>query len=214
IIEEGETKKVNMANLAIVGSHKVNGVSALHSELLKTQVFRDFFEMDPEKFTNKTNGITPRRWLKTCNSALAALITEYIGSDWVRDLGKLEQLINFERDSEFCNSWRTAKLINKEKLAKVIFAEQEIRVNPDTLFDCHVKRIHEYKRQLLNILRVIYDYNCIKDNPNGAWVPRTIIFSGKAAPGYFLAKRIIKLITSVANVINHDKAVNDRLKVV
>lgn len=214
IIEENQPKKINMANLAIVGSRKVNGVSALHSELLKTQVFPDFYEIEPEKFTNKTNGITPRRWLKGCNPELADLITASIGEGWIKDLSQLKRLIAFEKDGEFCSQWHAIKKANKELLAKVIFTEHEIKVDPLSLFDCHVKRIHEYKRQHLNILRVIHAYNCIKDNPNGNWVPRTIIFSGKAAPGYFLAKLIIKLINSVAEVINHDTLIGDRLKVI
>ncbi len=214
IIEEGNPKRVNMARLAIVGSHKINGVSALHSELLKHQVFKEFWEMTPEKFTNKTNGITPRRWLKMCNPNLSQLITAHIGEEWVTNLSDLERLIFYQNDSHFCSEWHRIKRQNKEHLGKMIFAEHEIQVSPDSIFDCHVKRLHEYKRQLLNILRVIHDYCVIKDNPNGNYTPRTVIFSGKAAPGYFIAKRIIKLITSVANVVNHDKAVGDRLKVV
>ncbi len=214
LIEENTPKKINMANLAIVGSRKVNGVSALHSELLKQHVFKEFYEMEPEKFTNKTNGITPRRWLKGCNPLLSELISSSIGTEWVHDLSHLSKLIPFQNDPRFCQAWSEIKTANKERLAKLISAEQEITIDPNSLFDCHVKRIHEYKRQHLNILRVIHEYNCIRDNPNQDWVPRTIIFGGKAAPGYFLAKRIIKLITSVANVVNHDKMIADRLKVV
>lgn len=214
LIEENSPKLVNMAHLAIVGSQKVNGVSLLHSELLKHQMFKDFWEMDPEKFTNKTNGVTPRRWLKVCNPALAQLITTHIGDEWIKDLKQLERLTFYENDPHFCNQWKQIKRTNKELLARVIFAEHEIHVDPDSLFDCHIKRIHEYKRQLLNILRVIHDYNSLKDNPNLDYVPRTMIFSGKAAPGYFLAKKIIKLITSVANVVNHDKSLNGKLKVI
>lgn len=214
IIEETCPKKINMAHLAIVGSKKVNGVSALHSELLKHQVFKDFSEMEPEKFINKTNGITPRRWLKACNPDLSQLITERIGDEWIRDLNQLKKLTAYTNDTQFCETWKKIKRANKERLSKVIFAEENISVNLDSMFDCHVKRIHEYKRQLLNILHVIHDYNCLKDNPQLDFVPRTIIFSGKAAPGYALAKNIIKLITSVANVINHDKAISEHLKVV
>jgi glycogen phosphorylase len=213
IIEESDPKLVNMAHLAIVGSRKINGVSALHSELLKHQMFKDFWEMDPDKFTNKTNGVTPRRWLKVANPSLSQLITNHIGNEWVKDLKLLERLLFYENDPHFCNEWKQAKRTNKERLAKLIFAEYEISVDPDSLFDCHVKRIHEYKRQLLNLLRVIYDYNCLKDKPNSDYVPRTVIFAGKAAPGYFMAKKIIKLITSVGNVINHDKTINEKLKV-
>lgn len=214
IIEETSPKKINMAHLAIVGSKKVNGVSALHSELLKHQVFKDFSEMEPNKFINKTNGITPRRWLKACNPGLSQLITERIGDGWVRDLDQLKKLTAYVNDTHFCETWKKIKRANKERLSRVIFAEESVSVNLDSMFDCQVKRIHEYKRQLLNILRVIHDYNCLKDNPQLDFLPRTIIFSGKAAPGYALAKSIIKLITSVANVVNHDKAINDRLKVV
>jgi starch phosphorylase len=214
LIEETTPKKINMAHLAIVGSRKVNGVSALHSQLLKQDVFKEFYEMEPEKFTNKTNGITPRRWLKCCNLPLANLITSAIGDRWAHDLNQLSNLLAFENDPQFCQAWSEVKKANKERLAKVIAAEHEIRVDPLSLFDCHVKRIHEYKRQHLNILRVIHDYNCIKDNPHGNWTPRTVIFSGKAAPGYFLAKLIIKLINAVANVINHDKSISDNLKVI
>lgn len=214
LIEESDPKRVNMAHLAIVGSHKVNGVSALHSELLKHQVFKNFWEMDPEKFTNKTNGITPRRWLKTCNPSLANLITERIGETWVTHLSELEKLLAFQNDPQFCSQWHEIKKKNKEHLANLILNEEEIEVNPDSLFDCHVKRIHEYKRQLLNILRVIHDYRRIKENPAGNWTPRTIIFGGKAAPGYFIAKLIIKLINSVAAIVNHDREIDGRLKIV
>jgi glycogen phosphorylase len=214
LIEETEPKRVNMAHLAIVGSHKVNGVSALHSELLKQHVFHDFWEMDSNKFTNMTNGITPRRWLKTCNPSLSMLITQHIGEGWVKDLTQLSRLISLENDPEFCQEWLRVKRENKERLAKLIFAEHEVHVDVNSMFDCHVKRIHEYKRQLLNILRVIYEYNCIKDKLQGNWAPRTIIFSGKAAPGYFIAKLIIKLINAVANIVNHDKDVSPFMKVI
>lgn len=214
IIEETNPKRVNMAHLAIVGSHKVNGVSALHSELLKHQVFKPFWEMEPDKFTNKTNGITPRRWLKMCNPSLARLISVHLGEEWVKNLSDLERLTFYQNDSHFCSEWHRIKRQNKERLAAHILSEQKVQVNPDSMFDCHIKRLHEYKRQLLNILRVIHDYRTLKDHPHLPFVPRTVIFSGKAAPGYFIAKLIIKLITSVANVVNHDKAIGDKLKVV
>jgi glycogen phosphorylase len=214
IIEESSPKTVNMAHLAIVGSRKVNGVSSLHTELLKQRVFRDFWEMDPGKFTNKTNGITPRRWLKSCNPRLSQLITDHIGNEWITDLNQLEKLIQFESDNHFCQQWQMTKKANKTYLAKLIFAEHELTVNADTLFDCHVKRIHEYKRQFLNILRVVHDYIHLKERSQKEYSPRTVIFSGKAAPGYFLAKKIISLIHAIANVINHDKAMNDHLKVI
>lgn len=214
LIEESDPKRVNMAHLAIVGSHKVNGVSELHSTLLKNQVFKHFSEMEPAKFTNKTNGITPRRWLKTCNSSLSNLITARIGEAWVTHLTDLEKLLAFQNDPQFCSEWREIKRKNKEHLANLILSEEETEVNPDSLFDCHVKRIHEYKRQLLNILRVIHDYRRIKENPAGNWTPRTVIFGGKAAPGYFIAKLIIKLINSVASIVNHDREVAGRIKIV
>jgi starch phosphorylase len=214
IIEESNPKAVNMAHLAIIGSRKINGVSALQSELLKHQVFKDFWEMDPDKFTNKTNGITPRRWLKVANPRLAELITQNLGDSWVNDLKQLEKLTSFLNDRHFFHEWVQIKRANKERLAKVIFAENSLHVDCDSLFDCQVKRFHEYKRQLLNVLRIIHEYNCLKDNPDLDYVPRTVIFSGKSAPGYFIAKKIIKLITSVANVINHDKTIHDKLKVV
>ncbi len=214
IVEESEPKKINMAHLAIVGSHKVNGVSALHSDLLKQHLFKPFWEMENAKFTNKTNGITPRRWLKVCNPPLARLITDKLTDKWATDLYDLKRLNSYADDASFRQEWDLIKRENKVHLAKIIFSEHEISVDPDSLFDCHVKRIHEYKRQLLNIMRVIHTYFQIKDNPNKEWIPRTVIFSGKAAPGYFIAKKIIKLITSVANVINHDALVSQYLKIV
>lgn len=213
IIEETTPKRVNMARLAIVGSRKVNGVSALHSDLLKHQVFSDFSEMFPGKFTNKTNGITPRRWLKTCNPGLSKLITDHIGEEWVTNLSSLEGLLAYENDSAFKQHWREVKRKNKERLASHILGENGIMVDPDSLFVAHVKRIHEYKRQLLNILRLIHHAFSIQENPEGNWVPRTVIFSGKAAPGYFMAKRIVKLITSVATTFNADPIVNRFLKI-
>ncbi len=214
IIEESDPKLVNMAHLAIVGSKKVNGVSALHSELLKHHMFRDFWEMTPDKFTNKTNGVTPRRWLKVTNPGLSKLITSQIGDGWVTDLKQLEKLIAYENDPNFHAHFKEIKRANKERLAKVILAENGTVVDPNSIFDCHVKRIHEYKRQLLNILHVIHDYHILKENPHTEYVPRTVIFSGKSAPGYCMAKKIIKLINAVANVVNHDKSVSDYLKVV
>lgn len=214
IIEEGDVKRVNMARLAIVGSHKVNGVSALHSELLKVQVFKDFAEITPKKFTNKTNGITPRRWLKTANPKLSDLITDHIGENWVTDLSDLRKLAPLANDANFCIHFAKIKRENKERLAKLIYADHEIALNIDSIFDVQIKRIHEYKRQLLNLFHIISLYLKIKDNPQDSFVPRTCIFSGKAAPGYFLAKCIIKMINSVADVINRDPAVRDRLKVI
>lgn len=213
IFEEGDPKRINMARLAIVGSHKVNGVSALHSDLLKQGVFKDFAQINPTQFTNKTNGVTPRRWLKLINPSLASLITSHIGEGWIRDLDELKKLLPFANDPLFREQFALIKRENKEKLAKHIFAEHEIEINIDSIFDVQVKRIHEYKRQLLNLLNVIHLYLEIKDAPHKNWVPRTTIFSGKAAPGYYIAKQIIKLINSVAAVINRDPVVGDRLKV-
>lgn len=211
-IIEGDV--VNMAKLAIVGAHKVNGVSALHSELLKTQVFKAFSDISPNKFTNKTNGITPRRWLKMCNPLLSDLITSRIGDGWATDLDKLKELTTFEHDPDFCARWTEIKHKNKENLAKLILAEHEVIVDPHSLFDCHIKRLHEYKRQLLNIMRVIHDYCELKENPSKPYTPRTVIFSGKAAPGYAIAKLIIRLITGVAKVVNNDPTLKDKLKVI
>ena len=219
IIEEGPEQRVRMAHLAIVGSHAVNGVAALHTEILKTEVFRDFYELWPEKFSNKTNGITQRRWLKKANPQLSALITEAIGKGWVTDLFQLKRLAGLATDAAFADQWRTAKRDNKLRLMEIIKSQyqrrgQTITLNPDSLFDCQVKRIHEYKRQLLNALHAITLYNRIKDNPQGNHLPRTIIFGGKAAPGYALAKLIIKLINAIGDKVNHDAAVGGLLRVV
>lgn len=219
IIEEGPEKRVRMANLAIVGSHAVNGVAAIHTEILKTDVFRDFYEMWPQKFSNKTNGISQRRWLKSANPKLSGLITEAIGEGWVTDLFQLERLAGLASDTVFGERWRAAKRENKLQLMEIIEEQyrhrgETITINPDSLFDCQVKRFHEYKRQLLNALHAITLYNRIKDNPNGEHVPRTIIFGGKAAPGYFMAKLIIKLINAVGTKVNHDPEMQDLLRVV
>jgi len=213
IIEEGVEKKVRMANLAIIGSHAINGVAALHTEILKASVFKDFYRIWPGKFNNKTNGITQRRWLKLCNPKLSALISEKIGENWVTDLYELKKLIPYAGDLEFQKQWFDIKRSNKEFLAKYIMNHNNIAVNVDSMFDIHVKRLHEYKRQLLNALHVITLYNRIKDNPGGDFVPRTIIFAGKAAPGYYMAKLIIKLISSISDVVNNDPQMGDRLKV-
>lgn len=214
IIEEGEEKRVRMAHLSIVGSHSVNGVSALHSEILRKGLFRDFNDMWPEKFNNKTNGITQRRWLKLCNPHLAALITDRIGEEWATDLYELKKLEPFSKDRRFLKQWQEIKALNKKRLAAYISDKIRIEVNPDSLFDCHAKRMHEYKRQLLNILHVVALYNRIKARPSDDIVPRTILFAGKAAPGYHVAKLMIKLINSIAEVINNDRYINDLLKVV
>ncbi|MDA0711823.1 MAG: glycogen/starch/alpha-glucan phosphorylase [bacterium] len=213
IIEEGDEKRVRMANLAIVGSHKVNGVAQLHSDLLTTTIFKDFFEFFPEKFTNKTNGITQRRWLRLCNPKLSDLITSRIGDAWITDLDRLRDLEPLVEDPEFCDQWRQVKIQNKKRLARTIRKLHGIEASPDSIFDCQVKRIHEYKRQLLNAMHVVALYNRILENPSADVVPRTIIFGGKAAPGYFQAKLIIKLITSIAETVNRDPDIDYKLRV-
>ena len=214
LIEEGSEKQVRMAHLAVVGSHSVNGVAALHSQILKKTLFKDFYEMFPERFNNKTNGITQRRWLLKCNPQLAKLISQNIGEGWVTDLFELEKLVPLAEDKMFREEWRQIKLSNKAQLANYIANTTGIKVNAESMFDIQVKRIHEYKRQLLNVLHVIHRYNEIKSNPDGDFVPRTVIFAGKAAPGYLLAKLIIKLIHSVADGINRDPDMRERLRVV
>ena len=215
LIDERGPRYVRMAHLAAVGSHAVNGVAALHTELVKETILRDFYEMYPERFVNVTNGVTPRRWMALYNPRMAGLITDRIGDRWIThtetDLGRLEQCAD---DREFQEKWREAKRQNKRDLAALILERTGVNVSPDTLFDIQVKRIHEYKRQHLNILHVITLYNRIKKNPGLDITPRTVIFGGKAAPGYFMAKLIIKLINSVGGVVNADPDVADRLKVV
>jgi starch phosphorylase len=213
LIDEGPVRRVRMANLAIVGSHSVNGVAALHTELLKNYLFRNFHEMYPDRINSKTNGITPRRWLLKCNQGLAGLIGDRIGYDWVVDLDRLRDLETYADDPTFQQRWQAVKLDNKKRLAKLIATHCCIEVNPRTLFDIHVKRIHEYKRQLLNVLHVIHFYQRLITRPEDTVTPRTVIFAGKAAPSYVKAKLIIKLINSVAAVVNNDPRVGDRLKV-
>jgi len=214
IVGEDGVRSVRMAHLAIVGSHSINGVSALHSKILKNDLFHDFYQLWPERFNNKTNGITQRRWLKYCNRWLADLISSKIGEGWVTNLDELKKLIPLADDSEFQQQWIEVKRANKVRLADYIREHNCIEVSPDSMFDCQTKRIHEYKRQLLNILHVITRYNRIKANPGGNFAPRTVIFGGKAAPSYYMAKLIIKLINSVGSVVNSDPAVNNLLKVV
>jgi len=214
IIEDGSEQKVRMAHLAIVGSHTVNGVAGLHSRIIKEKLFHDFDIIFPGKIINVTNGVTPRRWLLQVNPALSSLITDTIGSDWITDLDQLKKLIPHAESPEFREKWRQVKLKNKARLVKYIKRKVGMDVNPDTLFDVHVKRIHEYKRQLLNIFHVITLYNRIKKDPDKEIVPRTVIFGGKAAPSYVQAKLIIKLINSVADLVNNDPDVNHMLEVV
>jgi starch phosphorylase len=211
LIDDNGSKRVRMANLAILGSHSVNGVAALHSQLIKENLVPDFYHMFPEKFNNKTNGITQRRWLRKANLPLSNLITSAIGDKWIINLEELKKLERFKNDSSFLDQLALVKKAGKDELARHCQRQFGITLPVDTLFDVQVKRIHEYKRQLLNILHVISLYNRIRQGEET--VPRTVIFSGKAAPGYYMAKLIIKLINSVASVINGDKKVNDRLKV-
>lgn len=213
IIQEEGTKQVRMAHLAIIGSHSVNGVAALHSHILKTGLFKEFHHFYPDKLKNVTNGITPRRWLYQANPDLSGLITSAIGPDWVSDLSHLKKLVPFADDPNFRSDWMTTKKKNKKRLARYVLRKMKFGVNPDTLFDVHVKRMHEYKRQLLNILHVITLYNRLKDHPSSVTVPRTVFFGGKAAPAYLQAKLIIKLINAVADKINTDKDIKGMLKV-
>jgi starch phosphorylase len=214
LIREEPDRSVRMAHLAILGSHSVNGVAELHTRILKRRLFKDFDEFFPGRIQNVTNGITPRRWLLQANPELSELITSKIGPEWVHDLTRLKKLIPYVDDPEFCAAWQEVKRSNKKCLTHYILRKTGINVNPEMLFDVQVKRIHEYKRQLLNVLHVITLYNRLKDTPDIGAVPRAVIFGGKAAPGYFLAKLIIKLITSVAEVVNNDPVVNEKLKVI
>ena len=211
IIFDGQVK---MAHLAIVAGYSVNGVAKLHTEILKNQELKDFYEMMPEKFNNKTNGITQRRFLLHGNPLLADWITEQIGDEWITDLPHLAKLKVYVDDPKFQQEFMNIKYQNKLRLAKYIKEHNGIDVDPRSIFDVQVKRLHEYKRQLLNILHVMYLYNQLKDNPNMDMVPRTFIFGAKAAAGYQIAKKTIKLINSVADVINNDKSINGKLKVV
>jgi len=212
IISEGEDPVVHMASLGIVGSHKINGVAELHSDLIKKTLFRDFYEIFPDKFTNKTNGITPRRWLRQCNRDLADLITSKIGEGWVTDLDQLKKLEEFVDDSDFMKKFADVKQVNKQNMADYIEEQRGIKVNTESMFDIQIKRIHEYKRQLMLTLYAITQYNRIKKNPDGDFVPRTILVAGKAAPGYTMAKLFIKLMNDVGEKINNDPNVGDKLK--
>ncbi|XP_071972180.1 glycogen phosphorylase, liver form [Engystomops pustulosus] len=214
LIEEDGIKRINMAHLCIVGSHAVNGVAKIHSEIVKNQVFKDFSDIEPAKFQNKTNGITPRRWLLLCNPGLAELIAEKIGEDYVKDLSQLTKLNKFVNDDIFIRDVSKVKEENKLKFIQYLEKEYKMRLNPSSMFDVQVKRIHEYKRQLLNCLHIITMYNRIKANPTKEFVPRTVIIGGKAAPGYHMAKLIIKLITSVGDIVNNDPMVGSKLKVI
>jgi starch phosphorylase len=213
LVEEGAHRKIRMANLAIVGSHSTNGVAAIHSELLRTMTVRDLAEMFPERFNNKTNGVTPRRWLLLANPALAGTITEAIGDGWITELDQLSELKPLAADKGFRDAFLTAKRQAKSQFADWLKATTDQTVDPDTIFDSQVKRIHEYKRQLLNALRIVVLYNRLRKNPNLEMTPRTFFFAGKAAPAYHLAKLIIKFINNLAGTIDGDPAVQGRLKV-
>jgi starch phosphorylase len=214
LIEEGPVKHVRMANLAIVGSHSTNGVAAIHSALLRSTTVKDLAEMFPERFSNKTNGVTPRRWLLLANPALARTITEAIGDGWITDLDELVRLKPLADDRSVRDAFRSAKRAAKSAFAEWLRSSSGQTVDPDSMFDCQIKRIHEYKRQLLNALRIVVLYNRLRENPTLEMAPRTFFFAGKAAPAYHLAKLIIKLINNLAGTIDGDPAVRGRLKVV
>jgi glycogen phosphorylase len=213
LIDERGGKAVRMAHLATVGSHAVNGVSALHSRLLRESVLRDFAEFEPTKFRNVTNGVTPRRFMVLANRPLAALITKAIGEGWPADLEQLHKLEPLANDAAFRAEWKAVKHEAKVRLSNLLVSRADVTTDPDALFDVQAKRIHEYKRQHLNVLNVITQYLRLKDNPGANVVPRLFLFAGKAAPGYYLAKLIIKLIHSVADVVNADPDVRGRLRV-
>jgi glycogen phosphorylase len=213
LIEEGPSKHVRMANLAIVGSHSTNGVAEIHSQLLRATTVGDLADMFPERFNNKTNGVTPRRWLLLANPALARTITDAIGDAWITDLSQLSKLKPLAEDKGFRDRFRTAARETKAQFASWLKAKSGETVDPDTIFDSQIKRIHEYKRQLLNALRIVVLYNRLRDNPRLELTPRTFFFAGKAAPAYRLAKLIIKLINSLAAAIDGDPAMRSRLKV-
>lgn len=214
LVEEAQEKKINMAYLAIVGSHAVNGVAFIHSEIIKKNTFRDFYQMFPNRFQNKTNGITPRRWLLLCNPGLADIIADKIGETWVTNLYELRRLEPMSKEESLLRAVMKVKQENKMKLAAYMQQNYGVVANPASLFDMQVKRIHEYKRQLLVVLHVILLYNRLKKNPNMPLVPRTCMIGGKAAPGYHMAKLIIKLINNVGRTVNNDPIVGDRLKLV
>ena len=212
ILMDGQVK---MAHLAIVAGYSVNGVAKLHTEILKNQELKDFYQMMPEKFNNKTNGITQRRFLMHANPLLADWVTEKLGTkEWITDLSKMSGLKEWLDDEEALKEFMTIKFKNKERLAAYIKEHNGVEVDPRSIFDVQVKRLHEYKRQLLNILHVMYLYNQIKEHPEMSFYPKTYVFGAKASAGYIRAKEIIKLINSVADVINNDRSINGKLKVV
>ena len=214
LIEEGPVKHVRMANLAIVGSHSTNGVAAIHSALLRSVTVKDLAEMFPERFSNKTNGVTPRRWLRLANPALARTISATIGDDWIADLGQLAKLKPLADDPGFRDAFRATKRAAKSAFAEWLRSSSGQAVDPDSIFDSQIKRIHEYKRQLLNALRIVVLYNRLRENPTLETTPRTFLFAGKAAPAYRVAKLIIKLLNNLAVTIDADPSVRGRLNVV
>ncbi len=214
LIEESNPKQIRMPHLAIVGSHAVNGVAALHTELLKTTVFQDFHQLFPERFQNKTNGITPRLWLKCANPELADLISDRIGPEWLTDLDRLQGLKVHASETAFQDAWRAVHQQKKEQFAAWMQHKHDLVINPHTLFDVQIKRIHEYKRQLLNLLHIIYQWQWLKDHPNAEVVPRTVIFAGKAAPGYHMAKQVIRLANAISRMLEKDKRIRELLRVV
>jgi len=214
IIEEGPMQQVRMAYLAIVGAFSINGVAQLHSDLLVEGLFADFYAMWPEKFNNKTNGVTQRRWMAWCNKSMTALISDQIGDGWITELSQLKDLAPYAKKAAFRKKWAACKRDNKVRLAAVVEAECGVTFSPDAMFDIQVKRIHEYKRQLLNVLHVIHLYDRIKRGDTANWTNRCVLIGGKAAPGYYMAKQIIKLVSNVAEVVNNDPDVGDKLKVV
>jgi starch phosphorylase len=213
LIEENGTRKVRMANLAIVGTHSTNGVAAIHSELLRSKTVPDFAELFPDRFNNKTNGVTPRRWLLLCNPDLAKLLTEAVSDGWVTDLSMLRKVDPLAKESAFQSKFLAAKRAAKTRFVDWIKATAGVALDPDTLFDVQIKRIHEYKRQLLNAIQCVVWYNRLRENPKLDVPPRTVLFAGKAAPAYHLAKVIIKLITSIGRVVNSDPATRGKLRV-
>jgi starch phosphorylase len=214
IIDEEGGRRIRMAHLAIVGSHKVNGVAQIHTELMKQTIFADFDRFFPGKIINITNGITPRRWLNQANRRLAELITSRIGAGWVKNLSQLKHLIPLADDASFREEFAAVKRADKERFVAMLKQKHNIDISADSLFDVQIKRIHEYKRQLLNVLHIVTLYNRLREDPDARYVPRTVIFGGKAAPGYATAKLIIKLINDIADIVNNDPKVAGRLKVV
>jgi starch phosphorylase len=213
LIEEGSARRVRMAHLAVVGSHSTNGVAQIHSDLLRTRVLRDFAEVYPDRFNNKTNGVTPRRWVQQANPFLSRLITDTVGKDWVLDMSQVRKLLPLADDAGFRRQFQDAKRAAKAAFSDWLLKTSQEKVDPDSIFDSQVKRIHEYKRQLLNVLHIVVLYNRLRHNPNYAMHPHTFFFAGKAAPAYSFAKLVIKLVNGVATTINADPAIGGRMKV-